>query len=394
LALTRNGTINPVVEKWTSHFLVNSNPNSNSNNKENYLEGTTTSNSTTSIIPQGNRRGPNQLSLLDFTNLVQISQRSPNFQIVDSSWSIHLSNSVLNAIVKDGRLIETLRLSSLQPLPPAVTPSIFQQLTMIKSLDLTHWRHISEETMTLITRNCTRLQVLELRDFPLQRLSIKTTLPELHTLDLSDSLALQGEDALSDVASHCTNLQVLKLTGCINLPAQSVQAIVIHCPKLKDLDLSKCKLLLDDALLFELASSCRQQLLSLNLNLSRFEDKSSSSLKTTSSPKITSKGINRLAKSCNSLHSLRLCGVGQHVTETGLMEFARRCTSLQTLDLSQWRHLTNSVMNTITSYCPLLRMLILNDCPQLSDATLFAIAKNCTQLEVLKVCKISFFLII
>ena len=167
-------------------------------------------------------------------------------------------------------------------------------------------------------------------------------------LDLSGMCALPSS-MIVDLIGQCIRLVSLKLYNCWQIETENVLDIVnIGHPNLQYIDLSFCH-------------------------------------------KITAPALAALA-SIPRLKSLRIAACDQ-LSGPAFLQFVKNCsTELEELDISNRHGTTHGITDTavvlLTKRCRYyLRILNLDNCVNISDTSLFAIAKNCSSLEQLHIAR-------
>jgi hypothetical protein len=132
--------------------------------------------------------------------------------------------------------------------------------------------------------------------------------------------------------------------------------------RLKDINLSSCKLISDTTL--NHISSCCPELRNLNLKLCF---------------RISDTGLFFLSKGCPRLEvlTLRYC---VSVTDSGLKSLSEGCPKLHTVSFRNCVQMTNAGVRYLASRCSLLRVSF-SKCYRLSDESLFELGSSCPSLQ-------------
>ena len=108
---------------------------------------------------------------------------------------------------------------------------------------------------------------------------------------------------------------------------------------------------------------------------------------------ITDASVLEVARRCSNLQSLNLRS--WRITDASLMEVARRCSNLQTLDLSYCKNITDASLLEVARRCSNLQSLDLSYCGSrvnrrcrppahnITDASLMEVARRCSNLQSL-----------
>ncbi|XP_071393804.1 F-box and leucine-rich repeat protein 13 [Centroberyx affinis] len=138
--------------------------------------------------------------------------------------------------------------------------------------------------------------------------------------------------------SQCRNLQELNVSECSNITDMMVQRIVEGCPSLLYLNLS-CTL-------------------------------------------VTNRAVRELSRSCLNLQYLSLAYC-YRVTDKGFqyLSTGKGCHNLIHLNLSGCTQMTVNGFRYISAGCPLLKDIVINDMPTLSDSCVLALLAKCRSLS-------------
>ncbi|WCJ42790.1 hypothetical protein M5689_023577 [Euphorbia peplus] len=197
--------------------------------------------------------------------------------------------------------------------------------------------------------------LLELYIDDCQSLDLKLILPALKKLEHLEVLSLAGIQAIYDgfvrefVSVRGHNMKELVLADCMNLTDSSIKVIAETCPGLLALDLVNL-VKLTDATLGYLANSC-QRIQSLKLCRNNFSDEAIASFLETSGEPLKELSLNNVAQ------------VGHNTA----LALAKRSRSLEILDLSWCRNLTDEAVGLIVDSCSSLKVLKLFGCGQITN---------------------------
>jgi len=96
--------------------------------------------------------------------------------------------------------------------------------------------------------------------------------------------------------------------------------------------------------------------------------------------RITDTSVMEVARQCSNLQSLNL-GYCENVTDASVMEVARRCSNLQTLDLNSCRNITDASVMEVARGCLNLKTFLAPG--SITDASLLEVARRCSNLQTL-----------
>ncbi|KAK1607593.1 hypothetical protein QYE76_031266 [Lolium multiflorum] len=182
-------------------------------------------------------------------------------------------------------------------------------------------------------------------------------LPALQKIEHLEVLSMSRIQSVCDkfvnelIPTHGSNLRELAFAGCLKLTSSSIKTIGVNCPQLSSLDLRNLNRLRDSALR-HLRGGCRL-IKKLKFQKNAFSDEAVSKY---------------LEESGGCLTELSLNNVGK-VGNLTAQAIALKC-SLEVLDLSFCRGLTDEALGLIVDSCSSLRILKLFGCTQVTDVFL------------------------
>jgi len=93
-------------------------------------------------------------------------------------------------------------------------------------------------------------------------------------------------------------------------------------------------------------------------------------------------GLAEVARGCPNLHNLNL-GWCRNITEASLVEVGRRCSNLQSLDLAYCLNITDTGLSAVARGCPNLQTLNIQSCFLITEASLSEVGRRCSNLQSL-----------
>ena len=183
-------------------------------------------------------------------------------------------------------------------------------------------------------------------------------LPALRTLHLGGNASVTN-DAVREISTACTQLQVLNLTRC----DIGDDALELLPATLTELQIGWCKQIRRRGLGF-VAARCPQLRVLSAPGCDQFGDS----------------GLMALAQGCAQLRVLnvRQCNVG----DRSVTAIAAACSRLEVIKLNRCRQVTDASLQALGRGCPMLREVVLADLDRLTDDGLAAWRK-CQRLQVL-----------
>jgi hypothetical protein len=143
---------------------------------------------------------------------------------------------------------------------------------------------------------------------------------------------------LQSIAVHCTGLQSLSLSCCMEIRDTGLIVISEHCPDLKSLKVNHCDRITDDS-------------------------------------------FTSISTHCTGLQSVNL--MGYHITDAIIISIASHCTGLQSLILEWCTQITDASIISLSTHCTGLQSLNLDWCSKITDASIVSISDHCSGLESL-----------
>ncbi|KAI3728592.1 hypothetical protein L6452_17230 [Arctium lappa] len=193
----------------------------------------------------------------------------------------------------------------------------------------------------------------------------------LKDLDLSQSASRSfypgvTDSDLSVIAIGFTALRHLNLQNCKGITDAGMAEIATGLSSLQSLDVSYCRRLTDKGL-SAVTEGCHD-LKSIHLAGCRF---------------VTDVLLKSISKNCHNLEHLGLQGC-INITDTGLAALGDGCKRIKYFDVNKCTNVGDAGISVIAEACSTsLRTLKLLDCYKLGDKTLFTLANVCRNLETL-----------
>uniref|UniRef100_M4BZN3 F-box/LRR-repeat protein 15-like leucin rich repeat domain-containing protein n=1 Tax=Hyaloperonospora arabidopsidis (strain Emoy2) TaxID=559515 RepID=M4BZN3_HYAAE len=153
----------------------------------------------------------------------------------------------------------------------------------------------------------------------------------------------------------CTSLKVVSFARCSQLTKDLVLFLIKACRSLTDIDFSHCKRIRDDAIHLLLRSATDLQ----RLNLS-FMDISDSAF--TTEPSDQRNGFNAMGRALSAIDLTR-----SNITDATLFALAKHCPLLDDVKLSSCSRITDVGIEALVRSCRRLRKLNLTNCALITD---------------------------
>ncbi|CAI5476301.1 unnamed protein product, partial [Closterium sp. Yama58-4] len=264
--------------------------------------------------------------------------------------------------------LRSLSLQGAYRLSDAALPPLALAAPSLAHLSLLHCPLLSSPAVsTLLSSLASSLKTLRLDGC--SQLNARALLPGLKALTGLTCLSLAGVPSVTDavladllpaVGGH---LKELSLAHCEAVTDESVAAAAAHAPSLTALDLSHLPLLSDNAL--HSLCSAQLKLRSLNLTRTNFSDSALASLIQSSGAALHTLSVNAVYEAADGLLVALACSAHE---------------SLQALDVSWCRSMSDHGLGLLADSCPNLSRLCLYGCSQVSDV--FYLGHSNTSLQL------------
>eukprot|EP00808_Paulinella_micropora_P023986 g29775.t1 len=171
---------------------------------------------------------------------------------------------------------------------------------------------------------------------------------------------------------YTTQVNYISFEFCKHLPPDAMSAMSAF-PNLTVLNLNGChRLTSSPAGLERVARCCSAKLRALHLYWN---------------PELESKGLQYIARSrfAPNLITLNLSGT-RLLTDKAVRTLARRCGSLQHLDLTRAEKITGAALSAVSEHCPGLKSLVTYACANITDDGVRDVGLRCPGLEKVDFC--------
>ncbi|VAI47369.1 unnamed protein product [Triticum turgidum subsp. durum] len=179
------------------------------------------------------------------------------------------------------------------------------------------------------------------------------------------------DNLLHAVSKNCLNLEELGAAGCNSITDAGISALADGCHKMKSLDISKCNKVGDPGIC-KIAEVSSSSLLSLKL---------------LDCSKVGNKSIYSLAKFCCNLETLIIGGC-RDISDDSIEALALACcSSLRILRMDWCLKITDASLRSLLCNCKLLAAIDVGCCDQITDAAFQGMEANLfrSELRVLKI---------
>ncbi|KAK4274877.1 hypothetical protein QN277_018043 [Acacia crassicarpa] len=200
---------------------------------------------------------------------------------------------------------------------------------------------------------------------------------------------LMSDECLSFTVQAHKELRKLDITFCRNITYASVDYITRSCPMLTSLRMESCTLVSRDA--FLLIGRC-QFLVEIDVADTDIDDEGLESIARCSKLcflrlgmclNVTDKGLSYIGSSCSKLTALDLYRLSE-ITDLGISSIADGCPSLEVINIAYNPNVTDNSLLSL-SKCLKLRILEIRGCSCISSRGLSNIAVRCRQLTLLDI---------
>ncbi|KAF5749853.1 F-box/LRR-repeat protein 4 isoform X1 [Tripterygium wilfordii] len=231
---------------------------------------------------------------------------------------------------------------------------------------------VTDSDLAVVANSFKCLRVLKLQDCRAitdrGMASIGDGLSCLQSLDVTNCRKLTDR-GFSAVAKGCHDLRSMHLGGCKLVTDGMLLALSKNCPNLEELGLQGCSNLTDDGLTC-LVSGCRR-ITFLDIN---------------KCGKVGNIGISTVSEACSSfLRTLKLLDCYK-VGDESILSLARFCINLETLIIGGCRDISDDSIKSLAAACKnSLKILRMDWCVNISNASLSCILTQCNKLEALDI---------
>ncbi|CAM4636677.1 unnamed protein product [Caretta caretta] len=399
----------------------------------------------------------NSTALLSFRNLLRfLKERASSLRALDLSGTSITLPAMRSLVQVEGLRLQELVLQNCRDLSNEAVSLLCTHQPHLTALDLTGCSELSDRATLAVSAGLRALQSLHLGK--LQRLTDGgflgiAELRSLQNLDLSECSLVSGSElvkvcsspelrpnlaslsfafcsllrdssVLSLARSLSPSLRVLDLSSCVSITNVSIQAISSHLPRLTVLRLAWCKELTDLGLLGaeEPREECNHRrekdtgpqfsrnfgnmgfflppLQNLEQDPKALSD--SSWKESQKQPRASLQALQYLQEldlmACSKLTDTSITKVIRfpalrqlslsllpEITDASLVAVARGCQSLEQLSMSHCGKLTDKGFMEAAGSLRRLQHFVISGCSQLTCQTLMAISRECRQLKSLDV---------
>ncbi|XP_077687510.1 putative RNA-binding protein EEED8.10 isoform X2 [Eretmochelys imbricata] len=377
----------------------------------------------------------NSTALLSFRNLLRfLKERASSLRALDLSGTSITLPAMRSLVQVEGLRLQELVLQNCRDLSDEAVSLLCTHQPHLTALDLTGCSELSDRATLAVSAGLRALQSLRLGK--LQRLTDGgflgiAELRSLQNLDLSECSLVSGSElvkvcsspelrpnlaslsfafcsllrdssVLSLARSLSPSLRVLDLSSCVSITNVSIQAISSHLPRLTVLRLAWCKELTDWGLLGaeEPREECNHRRENLEQDPKALSD--SSWKESQKQPRVSLQVLQHLQEldlmACSKLTDTSITKVIRfpalrqlslsllpEITDASLVAVARGCQSLEQLSMSHCGKLTDKGFMEAAGSLRRLQHFVISGCSQLTCQTLMAISRECRQLKSLDV---------
>ncbi|KAK7390271.1 hypothetical protein VNO78_25570 [Psophocarpus tetragonolobus] len=261
----------------------------------------------------------------------------------------------------------------------------------LKKLDISGCQNISHIGLSKLTSVSGGLEKLILADGSPVTLSLTDDLSKLSMLQ---SIVLDGcpvtSEGLRAIGNLCISLRELSLSKCLGVTDEALSFLVSKHKDLRKLDITCCRKITDGSIA-SIANSCTS-LTSLKMESCTLVSQEAfvlighkcyylEELDLTDN-EIDDEGLMSIS-SCSRLSSLKI-GICMNITDRGLTYVGMRCPRLKELDLYRSTGITDLGISAIACGCPGLEMINTSYCTSITDKALFSLSK-CSNLKILEI---------
>lgn len=238
--------------------------------------------------------------------------------------------------------------------------------------NLTHvdasWCHVTDNGLSALAECCHRLESLCLNgcqmitDESLEAV-LKKHGQSLRVLELFGCFGLT-QSGFRSLATYCTFLLTLNIGQCHKVTDSCVATLSASLGRVENLDLRGCKQIKDNCIRKIVRNCPRLRMLTL-----------------ANCPSISDSAIVEIATYSGDIRVLDVCGC-RNVTDTSIRTLANNCGRLTSLDISSTSCTHKSAL-LLAGYARCLESAKFNFLPDVSEACLLKLVKNCKRLNTI-----------
>ncbi|KAF7845255.1 F-box/LRR-repeat protein 3 [Senna tora] len=311
-------------------------------------------------------------------------------KLICLKWCLGVGDLGVDLIAVKCKELRSLDLSYL-PITEKCLPSIVK-LQYLEDLILEGCFGIDDDSLDVFKQGCTTLKKLDISGcHNISHIGLSALTSHsgcLEQLTLADSSPVTR--ALADALNKLPILQSIRLDGC-QVTSAGLKAIGSSCMSLKELSLSKCLGVTDEALSFLLSKhkdlrkldiTCCRSITHLSIASIVNSCTNLISLRMESCTLVPREAFVLIGQRCHSLEELDL--TDNEIDDEGLKTISR-CTRLSNLKLGICLNITDRGLAYIGMCCPKLKELDLYRSTGITDLGISAIACGCPSLEMISI---------
>jgi hypothetical protein len=312
-------------------------------------------------------------------SLVALGQRCPQLRTISVSCT-GVTDLGISALVEGCTLLESITLSDIDEITNESVMAIAKNCPQLLYINL-HWLQLLDDSgINALAHGCPLLQSLLLSrchgvgngdrfgEYVGMMPNLKNIMFECSEI---------GDDQMTCLVNGTARLQTIDICDCFQITSQFMIAIAAHCPTLTQLKTSNTRTMITDAGLIALAEDCR-----LLEEISLSEDTAS----------IGNVVFDSIGQHCSRLRKIDM-NMGFTITDVGFLSLLRGCPRLEYISLIVAPDTcgTKGVVSVEDvprpcRACTRLIEIILHNCDELTDLTLFNIRDSCNALVNLDIC--------
>lgn len=303
----------------------------------------------------------------------------------------NLEDGALSALLTRCGLLETLNVSHCPAIGNSWLKSLPSCCPELTSLDLSHCPNISGEGLEPAASGLNKLSSLALAGEYVTDREIQALIPSAHRIEhlvLSRTSEKLSAKALYQLFESMPNLRTLQCDECSSFSGEHLEALAQYCPHLVSLNVSGNKV--SDRGITLLSKGCHQL---EQLYLADCKGVSDASVTYLSEEcphlrelslcrtSLTYKSLESIAQNSHFLRSLDLSGC-KEIRDHGVRMLLQHSTKLRQLSLDECR-ITDFAFEPLGSSQVKLEVLKVNNCPKLTNKTLWHLSQRSEELRAL-----------
>ena len=237
----------------------------------------------------------------------------------------------------------------------------------LEVLDISHNLLVTTVGFTALVNLCRNLKVLKLNGLyfsDIDIIELSRCCSNLRSLSIGSSFRIT-DVGMVELFHNCNKIEELDIS-LTNITDIAIFEMCYFCKRIQSLIIKGCKRISDDSILL-LAKHCNS-LKSLDISFCNLDDKC----------------FMEISRCCFSLEKLN-CSGNKKITDVALISLAENCKDITELNISECSRISDDAIIAVAHHCKGLKCLMASYCNHLSDKSIVELALHCNQLASLDI---------